>query len=238
MWTADLQHNTRNDEQNIGYKGIPIYAGYNLHEKVFELVTEYISNKDARILILGAGSGAFDQRLIDNGYTNLLAVEYHKELYIPKSEVVSCDLNSDFDDLGKFDAIVAIEIIEHLENQFHFMRQIKNLLKKGGTSFVTSPNVESPISRIKFFLRGDMSCFTKTEVTATGHINPVFSYIFETHLSAVGMTLKEHTFSTTPWDAKQFGGFKQKTAMLLFRVLSICIRGEKGGQLSIFVVQK
>lgn len=238
MWTESLQHNKRGDDKNTGYKGIPIYAGYNLHEKSFEVFKKYITDKNARILILGAGGGAFDQRLIDNGYTNILAVEYHKELYVPESEVISRDLNNDFSDLGGFDVIVAIEIIEHLENQFHFMRQVEGLLKKGGYALVTSPNVESTISRIKFFLRGDLSCFTKSEITDTGHINPVFKYIFTTHLSVIRMSLVEHTFSTTLWDIKQFSGLKQKTLMFLFKVLSIFMINKSGGQLSIFIVKK
>ena len=121
MWTEKFQHNERRDEEVKGYKGIPIYAGYNLHEKSFEVFTEYVKDKSAKIIVLGAGAGAFDQRLIDHGYTNILAVEYHEDLYRPKTKVVSRDLNKDFADLGTFDVVIAIEIIEHLENQFHLL---------------------------------------------------------------------------------------------------------------------
>lgn len=238
MWTENLQHKNRTiPEAHNGYKGIPIYAGYNLHQKSFEVFTKYVPDKSARILILGAGSGAFDQRLIDNGYNNLLAVEYHKDLYIPKSEVISLDLNKDFDNLGKFDAIVAMELIEHLENHFHFLRQLKSVLNHDGTVLITTPNVESKISRIKFFLRGDLSYFTKKEVTDTGHINPLFKYIFETHLNAMGMELKQHTFAAKLWNKNQFIGLKQKLSMCLFRGLSLLMIGDTGGQLSILIVQ-
>lgn len=238
MWTATLQHKTRGTSDGGGYKGIPIFAGYKLHEKAFELFTHYVPNKKARVLILGAGAGAFDQRLIDHGYTNLLAVEYHKDLYIPKSEVVSKDLNKDFDDLGAFDAVVAIEIIEHIENHFHFVRQIKGVLKPLGVALITTPNVESPISRIKFFLRGDLSCFSEKEVRDTGHINPIFTYIFKTHLEAVGLVLLQHAYSTTLWDKKQFSGWKQRIIMALFRALTVLMKNTSGGQLSLFVCKK
>lgn len=51
-----------------GYNGIPIYAAPNLHEKCYAEFLEFQLPKDASILILGAGGGAFDQRLVDNGY--------------------------------------------------------------------------------------------------------------------------------------------------------------------------
>ncbi len=238
MWTATFQHNKREKSGETGYKGIPIFAGYMLHEKSFEVFTRYVSDKKARILILGAGAGAFDQRLIDNGYSNILAVEYYKDIYVPKMEVVSRDLNEDFNDLGIFDVVIAIEIIEHIENQFHFMRQVNDLLASDGFALVTTPNVESVISRIKFFLRGYLSCFSPSEVTETGHINPVFLPIFRTHLKSIGLKLSEVTYSTYLWDFNQFSGFPQKFYMCIFRAISLIIKNNQDGQLSIFVCQK
>ena len=238
MWTAKFQHNKRGESPETGYKGMPIFAGYMLHEKSFEVFTRYVSDKKAKILILGAGSGAFDQRLIDNGYSNILAVEYYKLMYLPKAEVVSRDLNKNFNDLGTFDVIVAIEIIEHLENHFHFMRQVNNLLVKGGVALITTPNVESLISRIKFFLRGDLSCFSMREVEETGHITPLFSHIFKKYLKVIGMNLVEVTYSTTLWNMKQFTTIQQKIIMILFRLISLFMRNKGGGQLSIFVCKK
>jgi SAM-dependent methyltransferase len=238
MWTAKLQHADRTKDENEGYKGIPIFAGYKLHETSYTVLTKYLSNPQARILVLGAGAGAFDQRLIDNGYTNILAVEYHKELYRPKAEVISRDLNQDFNNLGTFDVVIAIEIIEHLENHFHFVRQIKDLLNDDGIALITTPNVESPISRIKFFLRGDLSCFTKSEILHTGHINPIFKNIFVTHLASAGMYVREIAYSTSLWDMKQFSGFSQKIFMIVFRCMTLFMRNATGGQLSIFVIAK
>jgi hypothetical protein len=118
------------------------------------------------------------------------------------------------------------------------VRQIRDLLKSEGVALITSPNVESPISRIKFFLRGDLSCFSKAEVTGTGHINPLFKYIFTTHLEAQGMKLLKHTFSTSLWDQKQFSGFSQKLYMAIFRVLTLFIKNPTDGQLSIYICKK
>ncbi len=238
MWTAKLQHNNRTEGSDEGYKGIPIFAGYKLHETSFKIFTKYCKDTNARILVLGAGAGAFDQRLIDHNFKNILAVEYHKEIYRPDAEVVSRDLNEDFNDLGLFDVVIAIEIIEHIENHFHFVRQIKDLLKDDGVALITTPNVESPISRIKFFLRGDLSCFTPHEISDTGHINPIFKNIFVAHLKSCGLRLREVAYSTTLWDMNQFSGITQKLSMIVFRIMSLVMRNKTGGQLSIFVISK
>ncbi len=71
------------------------------------------------------------------------------------------DLNEDFSKLGKFDAIIALEIIEHIENQFHFIRCIKKLLSDKGILFLSTPNVESTFSRAKFYFFGRLHFFSK-----------------------------------------------------------------------------
>src|SRR5574343_432688 len=64
-----------------GYNGIPIFSAPNLHEKCFGIFKNLNLNKDIRILILGAGAGAFDQRLIDYGYSDITAIEIIKGNY-------------------------------------------------------------------------------------------------------------------------------------------------------------
>jgi len=65
------------------------------------------------------------------------------------------DLNLDFNNLfKKYDLITAIEVIEHVENGRHFIRQIEQLLTLNGDAFISTPNTESWRSLISFFIRG------------------------------------------------------------------------------------
>lgn len=238
MWTKELQHNQRGQSDLNGYKGIPIYAGYNLHKKCFELFESHVTEKSSSILILGAGAGAFDQRLIDNGYANVTAIEFNDELYKADGKVISLDLNTNFSSMGEFDVVVAMEVIEHVENQFDFLKQISNCLKAGGVALVSTPNVESTLSRIKFFLRGELSFFTKKEVTDTGHINPLFNYIFKVYIQSVRLKVIEETFNTSVWNLAQYNTLKQKILVTILGVLRPVMKNKNNGQISIFLLKK
>lgn len=50
-----------------------------------------------------------------------------------------------------FDLITCIEGIEHLENPFAFIREARRLLAPGGILIVTTPNVVSLRSRVRYF---------------------------------------------------------------------------------------
>jgi SAM-dependent methyltransferase len=52
---------------------------------------------------------------------------------------------------SSFDAIFSTEGIEHLENRFAFLREAHRILKPGGTLLLTTPNIASLRSRVRFF---------------------------------------------------------------------------------------
>lgn len=179
-----------------GYKGIPIYAAPNLHEKCFEEFLTFSLPKDAPILILWAGGWAFDQRLVDNGYTNITAVEFIPEAYKAKgTTLISHDLNQDFFDLGKFDCIIAMEIIEHLENPSHFLRNIKSCLSGKWVILLSTPNVENFYSRFHFFFLNSLDYFGTTELQGTGHISPIFHHIFSFFVQNSGLRIVKRTYN-------------------------------------------
>ncbi len=57
------------------------------------------------------------------------------------------------------DAVVAIEIIEHLENPRAFFRELTRLAKPGGLVVLTTPNQLSLLSKTTFLLRGQFNAF-------------------------------------------------------------------------------
>ena len=137
------------------YKGLEIHSAPFVHEKVFDMIVSLNISKDSKVLILGSGTGSFDSRILDAGYTNIYSVDY-SDAYKFKDKVtfLQRDLNNDFSDIGTdFDLVICIEIIEHLENQAHFLRNISSLLNKEGKVIITSPNVENTYSRIKLVRR-------------------------------------------------------------------------------------
>ena len=73
-----------------------------------------------------------------------------------------------------FDLVVSIETIEHLENPFHFLREISRVLKSGGIGIISTPNTHSIRSRIKYFIVGLSRLFEYVADDHMGnHITPV-----------------------------------------------------------------
>ena len=53
-----------------------------------------------------------------------------------------------------FDAAISTEGIEHLENHFSFLQEMRRVLKPGGLLLVTTPNITALRSRVRFFGSG------------------------------------------------------------------------------------
>lgn len=72
---------------------------------------------------------------------------------------------------GRFDLISAIEVIEHLENPRHVLRELFRLLRPGGIALLTTPNTGSLRSLITFAVRGHHAQFDDSNYPA--HITPL-----------------------------------------------------------------
>ena len=55
---------------------------------------------------------------------------------------------------ASFQAVVSTEGIEHLENRFAFLREVARVLAPGGTLVLTTPNITSLRSRVRFAASG------------------------------------------------------------------------------------
>jgi 2-polyprenyl-3-methyl-5-hydroxy-6-metoxy-1,4-benzoquinol methylase len=89
---------------------------------------------------------------------------------------------------NRFDAVFSTEGIEHLENQFAFLREICRVLKPGGTLVLTTPNITALRSRVRFFGSGffgrDMRPLNETSRHPLHHIGlltfPDLRYVLHT----------------------------------------------------------
>ena len=131
-----------------------------------------------KVLDIPAGAGPISRRLKDKGY-EVTAADICPEVFEQKD--LTCDpadLNARFPyEDGRFDLVVCREGIEHVENQFHTMREFKRVLKPGGWLLFSTPNILSIRSRLSFFLVGGRRLLDRPEAEKTapggpaGHIN-------------------------------------------------------------------
>lgn len=74
----------------------------------------------------------------------------------------------------KFDLVLSSEVIEHLENPRHYLREMAKVTKPGGYILLSTPNIECFTSLISFCLRGFHSAFGGKAYPA--HITAVSVY--------------------------------------------------------------
>lgn len=179
------------------YKGLGIHAAKGVHEEIFNQVKTQFPT-DLKVLVLGAGSGAFDARLIDNGYTNLTSVELNEVNYKfdrTKVNFHSLDLNTEFQNEinDTFDLIITMEVVEHLFSTKDFLRRCDILLAPGGKILLSTPNVHDVYSKIIYLFYGTPNRFVGVPVLYE-HINPIFDGILVHLLDLNGLVVEERLF--------------------------------------------
>jgi 2-polyprenyl-3-methyl-5-hydroxy-6-metoxy-1,4-benzoquinol methylase len=160
------------------------------HERVVEIASRHVS-PGARVLELGAGSGALSERLQAAGLRVTASdIANYFEL---ETEFVQLDLNDpNFDKTlaPEFDLVTSVEVIEHLENPSAFLRSVCRLLKPGGVAILTTPNVENVPARLKFLHCGEVRAMDKN---APEHVTPIhLDLFFRKIVPQSGLTLIEH----------------------------------------------
>jgi 2-polyprenyl-3-methyl-5-hydroxy-6-metoxy-1,4-benzoquinol methylase len=104
------------------------------------------SGREIKILDLGCGNGSFSNFLTKLGYTVLGIEESSAGIAIAKQNYPDCDFRqgsiyelSDSDLQHSFDAVISVEVIEHLFNPRALVTAAKYCLKPGGKFILTTP---------------------------------------------------------------------------------------------------
>lgn len=160
------------------YRGLGVFAYPGLHAFCADRLRERVPPGE-EVLELGAGSGAMSLRLADLGYRPT-AVDILEENFQAgdRARFVTADLNGDFArGLGRFTAVLALEIIEHLENPRHFLRQARACMETGGHLVLSTPNLSNPLSRVQFMVDGTYQWFQDRNYEGIGHITPLSPWL-------------------------------------------------------------
>jgi 2-polyprenyl-3-methyl-5-hydroxy-6-metoxy-1,4-benzoquinol methylase len=109
---------------------------------------------------VGAGRGELTERLVPYAHKILMLDDYDEPNKPINAEFVKADLN-DFWNVpdNSVDFAFSLEVIEHIENPRHFMREMKRIIKPGGYGFVSTPNNLNLFSRLNFFIKNEHRFF-------------------------------------------------------------------------------
>lgn len=159
--------------------------------RALELV-EDLPWERAKVADVGAGQGSFS-RLLGERLEQEQGLDAREHVFpcdlIPESfayERLRCrrtepDGRLPFED-DTFDAVVSIEVIEHVEDQFEFLRELVRIARPGGRIVVTTPNVRNLSSRLRILRTGFPQLFDPLPLedqdvrTTGGHIHPIAPY--------------------------------------------------------------
>lgn len=110
--------------------------------------------KEDSVKDLGSNDGSLAAN-IAHLVGNMIAVDIQKNEPREGIKTIQLDLNSDFDNvLGReaYDKVIALDVIEHLNNPEAAMLKINNILKTGGKLYISTANVAFIIIRMALAL--------------------------------------------------------------------------------------
>ena len=171
------------------------------NDKILRLVLPLIT-PGVKIADVGAGEGYFSQ---------LIGQHVQSKLGVPPANVITaCDIFPEYfrypaitckriapdgrlpyED-GSIDIACSLEVVEHVENQFAFARELFRILRPEGIALVSTPNVLNVNSRWRNLHSGFAVLFDPLMLSSTdpvhtsGHINPVSYYYLAYQLRRAG----------------------------------------------------
>ena len=178
------------------------------NRRILDLVLPLLTPQ-SRLLDLGAGEGFFSRAVGDFAQARLgvrpaellAACDVTPGLF--RYPHVACDLLEAEAPLpypdNHFDVVCSVEVVEHVQDQFRFCREIVRVLKPGGTAIVSTPNVLNMNSRLRVLHSGFATLFNPLSLSSndvvhtSGHIHPVSYYylgyaLLHAGASTVGVT--------------------------------------------------
>lgn len=182
------------------YAGLPIFAAPGVHQAAAALL-QAAAATGARVLEFGAGSGAMSQRLTDLGFVVTASDLFPESFKATGATFVAADLNGAFSDQWPegFDVVVALEILEHLENPRQVLRHMRRLLPKGGTLVLSTPNIANPVSQALFLRMGQFQWFRDIDYHEQGHITPLSPWMLEKALQEAGFAIRHERAVSSPF---------------------------------------
>lgn len=135
------------------------------HQKFLKYFKQQSPKAEAKILDIGAGHGAFSQKLYHMGY-KVSACDLFPEIF--EFEEIECkkvDVTEPFPyPDNSFDYVVGIEVLEHVNDHENFFKEALRVLKPGGHFYASTPNILSFKSRIRFLFSGFYYSFNPLEM--------------------------------------------------------------------------
>lgn len=151
----------------------------------------------ARIADVGCDDGQLLSILHRNGYHQLVGIGYEIKVENDIAAMTGIDLNQENWSSqianGKFDCLIATDVIEHLTNPYGFLVELRKLLNDNGKLILTFPNVHNLRSIIAYATKGRFTGFFGRNFN-DGHP------LFDQHIWVPNIHLLKYFFKLTGFE--------------------------------------
>lgn len=125
------------------------------HQSFLRYFNHFSYDKSLKILDVGAGYGAFTKRLYEMGFDISACDLFPENFMFDKIDCKKADITRKlpYPD-NSFDLAIAIEVSEHITDHELFFKELNRILKPEGELLLSTPNILSLKSRMKFLFNG------------------------------------------------------------------------------------
>lgn len=173
-----------------------------VHERFLQFFLEVVDPQQPKMVLdVGTGRGAFAQTLQRAGFS-VQACDLHPEKFL--CDGIACKQADITQHLpyadNTFDALVAIEVVEHLPDHTRFFRECRRVLKPHGKMLLSTPNILSFKSRLSFLCFGFFDSFKPLNVHRAFGAQHVAALTFDqycylahlSHLTCCAVTVDQY----------------------------------------------
>jgi len=169
-------------------------TGYQLKSTENTLHHEIVTRHwppDWHVADLGASRGALSAQLAGK-VAHVTSVDVERPAEAGAAEALALDLNGDFDrELGRhrYDCVIALDVIEHLNRPEEGVRKIAEILKPGGVLYASTGNIAYFLMRLSLAL-GQFN-YGKRGILDLTHMRLFTTYSFKKLLANSGFVIEE-----------------------------------------------
>lgn len=150
-----------------------------LAKRIIDIMNPLGIRKDAVIADMGCQHGYLLNHLHKNGYSNLTGYDIIKLENTSNFKFIRADLNTIKPIEPTYDIIIHSELMEHLENIYHFIRFCSKALKPGGVMIMTTPNQQKLMDKLFFTTTGENTRFYNMKNNRTIITKRILNHIFK-----------------------------------------------------------
>lgn len=134
-----------------------LFSGDKIPPAKVEVLRE-ISWNNKRVLDAGCGTGELAYEIAKNGAAEVIGIDYSPEAIViaqkkHQHSALSYQCKTIDDVGGRFDAVVSLGTLEHMDDPLQALRRLKSLLHKKGDLVLTCPNWLNPRGFVLMTLR-------------------------------------------------------------------------------------